>query len=58
MARKSKNNRFTFTKTVSDTPMPPSDWEACEDLLAKLVARCIWAEQHLELFGGGRDEKS
>ena len=37
--------RISFTKQVSETPMPQKDWQSCEDLLAKLVARSIIAEQ-------------
>jgi len=48
-ARKSKQ-RFTFTTRYSLTPMTPADWEACEDLLAHMVARAI-ADEHPEWVG-------
>jgi len=33
--------KFTFTKSLTTKPMSPAEWETCEDLLAKLVARAI-----------------
>jgi len=33
--------KITFTKRISDTPMSSGDWEASEDLLARMVARAI-----------------
>ena len=43
-------SRFTITKRISPAPMTQVEWEACEELLAELVARAIAAD-HPEWFG-------
>jgi len=45
MTRKRRNTRFTFTKTISETPMSGHDLETAEDLLARMVARAIAVDQ-------------
>lgn len=50
---KKNTSRFSFTKTLSPTPMTIAEWEASEDLLARMVARAIAMELHPELFGKG-----
>jgi hypothetical protein len=55
MKAENQKAKFTVTKSLSDTPMTQAEWEACEDLLAKMVARAIAAE-HPEWFGGDGDE--
>jgi hypothetical protein len=50
MRDKSKE-RFTITKRISPIPMTQAEWEACEELLAELIARAIVAD-HPEWFGG------
>ena len=55
MSKRSKT-KFTITKQVSEEPMAEAQWEACQALLAKLIAKAIMAEykeQHGEV---GRDE--
>ncbi len=37
-------SRLTIHTCISPTPMTQSEWEACEDLLAEMVARAIWAD--------------
>ena len=54
MTKKSKNTKFTFTKTISPTPMTQAEWEACEELLAEFIARTIAAD-HPEWFGEGEE---
>ena len=51
MAKKN-TSRFTFTKTISETPMSQADWEASEDTLARMDARAIAREKYPEWFGG------
>ncbi|MCX6645111.1 MAG: hypothetical protein NTY09_01945 [bacterium] len=41
MTRRQVKSKFTFTTSISETPMTKTEWEACEDLLAKLVAKAI-----------------
>jgi len=50
MAKSKATSRFRFTVRFSATPMPQAEWEAAEDLLARLVARAI-ADEHPEWFG-------
>jgi len=45
---KRKATDIKITRVVSETPMPPEQWEACEKLLARLVARAILAEHRRE----------
>jgi hypothetical protein len=45
-----RRRRLTFKYRTSDTPMSSQDWEAAEELLAKLIARA-YALDHPELFG-------
>ena len=43
-----------ITRVVAETPLPKEQWEECERLLAKLVARAIMAEykaQQQEVVG-------
>ena len=51
-SQKGKAERFTFTNTISPTPMTKAEWEACEELLAEFIARTIAAD-HPEWFGEG-----
>jgi len=37
--------RFNFTKSISPTPMTSAEWESCEDVLARMVARSIAVDQ-------------
>ena len=46
------NTKFTFTNTISPTPMTKAEWEVSEDLLAEMIARAIAAE-YPEWFGEG-----
>jgi len=41
-----------ITRVVAETPLPKEQWEACERLLARLVARAILAEHRQENAGG------
>ena len=55
MSKRSKA-KFTIIRRISETPMSQAEWEACQALLAKLIAKAIMAEykeQHGEV---GRDE--
>jgi len=45
MKRNTTKSRFTVTINYSPVPMTQAEWEASEDLLAKMVARAIAAEQ-------------
>ncbi len=50
--RTGRVGRFTITKSISPTPMTQAEWEASEELLARLVARAIMADyrrQHEEM---------
>ena len=49
---KRKTTDIKITRVVSETPMPKEQWEACERLLARLVARAILAEHRQENAGG------
>jgi len=51
MARKN-TSRITLTESVCSTPMTQTEWEAAEDLLARMVARAIAAD-HPKSFGRG-----
>lgn len=42
--------RFTIRTQISSEPMPVTDWQTAERILAKLVARAF-AVDHGELFG-------
>ena len=48
MVSRKKNNRFTITKTISDECMTREQLKAAEELLARMVARAIWAELYPE----------
>lgn len=45
--RTGKASRLKFTISISPAPMTQAEWEIAENLLAKMVARAIWA-RHLE----------
>jgi len=49
---KRKATDIKITRVVSETPMPQEQWEACEQLLARLVARAILEEYRKENTGG------
>lgn len=53
MKKDAAKSRITFNKTISPTPMAQTEWEASEDLLARMVARAIAMELYPELFGKG-----
>ena len=48
MKKGRSKSQFTFTRSISDTPMTREQWEATEDLLAKFVARAILHEMKEE----------
>ena len=52
MAKSKGKSGFKVIKRVSETPMPRERWEACERLLAKMIARSIlskYKRQHEEV---------
>lgn len=49
MKKDTAKSRITFTESTSTTPMTADEWEACEDMLARMIARAIAAE-HPEVF--------
>jgi hypothetical protein len=54
---KRSDSKITFVKQVSQTLMDQAQWEAVEDLLAKMIARAILRD-HLEHCGACEtDEK-
>jgi hypothetical protein len=55
MNAKKRKSKFAITVKYFPTPMTRAEWEASEDLLARMVARAIWVDYRKQSEEVGND---